>query len=430
MKIAKVCFIYLITIAVIKCDHSLRDNADNLEIPRNIAEKIQYIVEIFEQWAFDLWINRKHDKEKFIIYFKHFGQRIAHILSLTSKHNIWWLWQLNILLNSVDEFYEPIKYLEINIKTYKMINKMNRISNVITLIKNQMKLNYDKTKKKSGLLNCFKNTKKLTNQELLQIQLTVFIDEIPSKLKILDEEIEKEYGNINDTSHIFTPQNIFLFDIILNDKSLQTIFKNCTAITFKYEYKEHLKKTYHDAINKWVDIDEKYSELIKYRNTLFGVIKFYIHIHVGLLISIFYGYKCENKGNIQKLNPLWESMKNLVIQFIDFFHFQDDSDLNKIFVILTKYNELPRSSIIQNIYQMTKKYFEYKHDMYKLQYNLPITDFTEQLREGEYLIPQVNQYLKDLKSYFNIVNDLFKNVNFKVYEVFYSLIPKKDSSYF
>ncbi|XP_050542129.1 uncharacterized protein LOC126905965 [Daktulosphaira vitifoliae] len=391
-------------------------NADVLEIPRNIVEPIQNILEIFENWIEEN--KRTEINDIFIVYFKELGKRIAQILSLPSNNNIWWLWELSILSNSIYIFNQPLGKLEENDTDLRISNKTYRIIVAIRLIKDQIKNYLKKDKKKKGLLEFLSCT--ITDDKKQPVKS---IDDIGSKLESLDEAIQGKFGEIEeDKVHFYTPQNLFFFDIILNEDSIQTLFTNCLPFKWK-NYKKDLKQLYFRAMSVLVDEKETYLELITYREYLFYAVKISFYARIKHLMTIYIGYATKNdKQNIKYWDDLWRLTTQLVKDFIKFFHFDDDKNLIEIYNYFSGSNLFSIETKERNIYDLSNGHLSKKTDLYFAHF--PNLNSFFKLEMNDLLI-SLNTSFSELKIHLNNIKNVFEKFDLKIAEVFYNTIPNK-----
>ncbi|XP_050544858.1 uncharacterized protein LOC126907535 [Daktulosphaira vitifoliae] len=363
------------------------------------------------------------------MHFNYFGKLIARILDSPSNHNIRWLWHLSILSNSVHILYQPLEKLEGLVKQSKIRLNAVDISKVIIFIKDQIKVyskkyknkNFNTTKEIKKLLKGFKSSNKYEQIEL--------IDEIYSKLIILDMNIEENFKVVgNNIDNLYTPQNLFFFDIILNKDSVKTLFTKCSAIKW-IRCEEHLIQSFNAAMYVWVDEKDNYFELINYRETLIDTVKLSFYIHIKLQSSIAIGYKSGIDRNLFKSNLFietsWNSIKYLVNNFITFFHLQEDSDLIEL-------NEWFKTrpfdlSFAEKVYKIANRIF--RRTNFNYLEIITLADIIQLVENNKIdLKSWSKENVNNLMGYLNKVNDLFENVDFEIYEVFYKIFSNKSEN--
>ncbi|XP_050527192.1 uncharacterized protein LOC126897549 [Daktulosphaira vitifoliae] len=234
----------------------------------------------------------------------------------------------------------------------------------------------------------------------------------------------------NNIDNLFTPQNLFFFDIFSNKNSVKSLITECSAIEW-INWEEYLIQSFKAAMHVWVDEKNNYFELINYRETLINTVKLSFYIHIKLQSSITIAYESGiDKKKYERcdsfIDTSWNSMNILFNDFIQFFHFQKDPNLinlNKLFET-RKCNY----SFANEAHRIAEHQFIHGSNLYNsnkiMTQNIVNLVEKNKLKLND-LINWSKENVSNLMGYLKKVNDLFENVDFEIYEVFYKIFSNK-----
>ncbi|XP_050527023.1 uncharacterized protein LOC126897460 [Daktulosphaira vitifoliae] len=271
-------------------------------------------------------------------YMSQYGEKMAYILTLISKPDVWWLWQHSIFANTITNVLKLeniCDYTEFVEGTFE--SKLNSIEKAFAIVHQTL---VDFIQKNDGTVTLFPTYEyNKPNEIIFRINYGMRkLDDL-----ILNNLLSNQYdGALIKIKH-YTPTNLFLGHIGQKQAELIKLLLENVGINW-FDTIKMVEILHKVAVNKWVS--ESYTELKDYYDSVTLILKSSIYGHIRIHSSAFQKYVNRdisvmfNKGNMKEfvIKDMWKSMIDTLSKFISKFKLEKDENMQNLFLILSNSN--------------------------------------------------------------------------------------------